>query len=259
MDFTNKDKEKLFKGIYEGDITPVNLPEDLYLAITNKLKKGVYKGFGGSLSSFEMGGVDFEMVESLRENIYMFSGAKVFTQTEEMSKLAQSLLLEGDEVVSFQVFKEAASQVFDKYNVDWLEAEYNTSIGQSQSARAWSDIQKQKEALPMLRYSTVEDANTSEICAALDGVIKPVEDSFWDTYSPLNHYNCRCLLEQLDDDYNETPTPDNLIEPDSVFTTNPGKTGEVFNKEHLYFDVPKEYKDLAKENFNLPIPEKDNE
>lgn len=40
-----------------------------------------------------------------------------------------------------------------------------------------------------------------------------------------------------------------------MFRHNPGKTGEVFPKEHPYFDIPDEYKKLAKKNFNLPIPD----
>jgi len=37
---------------------------------------------------------------------------------------------------------------------------------------------------------------------------------------------------------------------------NPGKTGYIFDpKAHPYFKVAPEDKKLAKENFNLPIPE----
>ena len=43
-----------------------------------------------------------------------------------------------------------------------------------------------------------------------------------------------------------------LVDP--IFKHNSGKTNEIFNKEHPYFDVPDEYKALAKKNFNLPIP-----
>ena len=42
-----------------------------------------------------------------------------------------------------------------------------------------------------------------------------------------------------------------------MFKNNPGKTGMIFNEHHPYFDVPDEYKYLAKQNFNLTIPEND--
>jgi hypothetical protein len=40
-----------------------------------------------------------------------------------------------------------------------------------------------------------------------------------------------------------------------MFRNNPGKTGEIFTKDHPYFDVPAEYQELARENFGLPIGE----
>lgn len=46
-------------------------------------------------------------------------------------------------------------------------------------------------------------------------------------------------------------------EMQKMFLQNAGITGMVFNEHHPYFDVPAEYKDLALNNFNLPIPEKD--
>jgi hypothetical protein len=42
-----------------------------------------------------------------------------------------------------------------------------------------------------------------------------------------------------------------------VFQMNVGKDKVVFQKDHPYFDVAKEDRKLAKENFNLPIPETD--
>jgi len=250
MDYTDDQIDNLMKGIYHGEISVENLPEDLYLAIADRLEKAVYEGFGGSAASFTFGGPDFKMVEALRENVYMFSGAKTFQQCKEM----QELIISTD---SFKEFKEEAMKVYNRYNVDWLEAEYNTAIGQSQSARDWSDIQEKKDLLPILRYSAVVDENTSEICQGMDGVTKPVDDPIWDVYSPLNHYNCRCLLEQLDEDNEEVDVPVGLEKPDPVFAKNPGKTGEVFNEDHPYFDVEKPYKELARENFGLPIPEYD--
>jgi hypothetical protein len=44
---------------------------------------------------------------------------------------------------------------------------------------------------------------------------------------------------------------------DKMFLQNSGITGMVFNENHPYFDVPDEYKELAENNFGLPIPEED--
>jgi hypothetical protein len=42
-----------------------------------------------------------------------------------------------------------------------------------------------------------------------------------------------------------------------MFLQNAGITGMVFNERHPYFDVPEQYRELALNNFNLPIPEND--
>jgi hypothetical protein len=73
----------------------------------------------------------------------------------------------------------------------------------------------------------------------------------------LNHFNCRCVLLQVETE----PTEDNEDSVQQVednmqdlFKHNPYKTGSVFPKSHPYFDVPKEDKAYAKRNFDLPIP-----
>ncbi len=42
-----------------------------------------------------------------------------------------------------------------------------------------------------------------------------------------------------------------------IFKNNVAKKGVLFPKSHPYFKVPAEFKDLARDNFGLPIPEKD--
>ena len=111
--------------------------------------------------------------------------------------------------------------------------------------------------MPNLEYSAVMDPNTSEICAPLDGIIAPVDDPIWDKIMPLNHFNCRCLVLQTDSpatpDY--TQTADNVIDTmQGVFKNNPGKSGEIFTKDHPYFEVSNQYREWAKQNFGLDLP-----
>jgi hypothetical protein len=48
-----------------------------------------------------------------------------------------------------------------------------------------------------------------------------------------------------------------LQKKDDVFKMNSAKDEVIFKEDHPYFDVPKKYKKLAQNNFNLPIPKKD--
>lgn len=237
MNFTAKQREAIVKGIYSGKITPFKLPKEVYETTVDKLSDAVGKGLGE---------IESEIAISLNENMAMFSAAKTFQQTLDMSNMLEEGMSEKD-------FMEIAESRFNLYNETYLDAEENTVLLQSQNARDWANIEEQKDTLPLLRYSAVIDDNTAEICRECDGVTLAVDDPFWNSHSPENHYNCRCLLEQLDDDYKEVQPREDILEPDSVFNNNVGKTGEIFNKHHPYFDVPKEYKEFAKKNFGLPI------
>jgi hypothetical protein len=176
----------LIRAIYNGKINPLKLPKKLYSEIANHLTEGVYKGYGGGLSAFDFDTPDYRMVANLRENVYIFSGAKTFNYVLS----TEGLIVEGNEILPFKEFKKRALTVYEQYNDTWLKTEYETAIGQAQNARAWQDIEVVKESFPLVKYQTSNDANVSIICRPLDGVILPVGDPFWATHSPKNHYNC---------------------------------------------------------------------
>jgi len=256
--YSKQKLEQLIEDIYNGDVSEYDIPLDLYQATVEYLKDGLYRGYGQTLEEAE--GADLDLLTELRENIYMFSAAKNFDELKQMTEL----LTNGDEVRSFDEFKEAATEVFDIHNEDYLATEYQTAIASASSAAKWVDVEEQKDVLPNLRYSAIIDENTSDICLPLNGIVAPVDDPIWNTCTPPNHFNCRCVLLQEDGDATVTPDDrkDSAFEKvddemDEMFKQNPGKTGEIFDKDHPYFSVPKEDLDFAKTNFGLPIPPTD--
>lgn len=272
MKYTQKQIKTLLDGIYDGSVTEYDLPQDLYLAIADYLKKGLYEGFGNTLSKLSENLADgkeslndLELLAELRSNIYMFSAAKTFQQVKDMT----SALVNEDGVPrSFSAFKKEALDIFGLYNETWLKTEYNTAIGQAQEAIKWQRIEEQKDVLPYLKYSAVLDPNTSIICRPLDGIVAPVGDPIWSKIAPLNHFNCRCLLLQVDSEEGLkglTPQGDKLkrveaveAEMQPVFKMNAGKDGYIFKGDHPYFEVAKRDREFAKNNFDLPIPKMDN-
>lgn len=244
MEWTPDQTAALIKGVYDGEITETDLPVNLYEAIAEYLKKGVYSGFGSV-------GEDESLLNDLVDNIYMFSAAKVFQEVRDMSN---ALMSNDGKFASFSDFKKEADQIFDTYNKDYLKTEYDTAIGQSQMASKWQSIESQKDVLPYLVYSTIGDACI--ICAPLNGFTAKVDDPIWDTIMPMNHFNCRCLVEQEEDgeDSNKDAANGAIEKMSDVFKMNPGKDRYVFKPDHPYFTVPKEFKKLAGNNFNLKIP-----
>jgi SPP1 gp7 family putative phage head morphogenesis protein len=266
--------EDLLKGIFNGSVTEYELPEDLYYAIADYLKDGLYDGFGTDLNGLTkliekdietaFTQTDLELLQELRENIYMFSAAKEYQTVRDM---VDAITDEKGNVRSFADFKEVADGIAKTQFNSWLEAEYDTAIGQAQNAIRWSRIEKDKDVLPYLMYSGVEDANECDICFPLNGMVLPVDDPFWNEFMPENHFRCRCTVQQLDEDSKKDVATEEEVEKVTgpvrekmapEFLMNPGKDKVVFNDEHPYFsNVPKEDRGYAANNFDLPIPDQD--
>lgn len=271
LGYTSEEIEAFVKSVYDGVITINELPEDLYSAISAKLFKGVKTGFGNPSINVEWGAKDDVLLEQLSENISMFSAAKTFQQVKEMTDIR--LADKAGNITPFNDFKQQASDIFLRYNggeaadgvikPGWLEAEYNTAVIQAGNAKKWNQIQKHKELLPYLQYNSLD--NACDICSPLNGITLPVDDPFWDENMPENHFNCLCIVEQIDQEEGEDQESDddqvaealaNANIPDD-FKYNAGKRGEVFLSEgknkHPYFDVDSKYSKLAENNFNLPL------
>lgn len=255
--YSDSQLKELLDGIYNGSITKYAIPEDLYFAIADYLKSGLYKGFGGSLADF--GGKDLELLKELRENVYMFSGGKAYHQIDEIS----SLLLDAEgKRRSMLEFTRLGAGTFETWNDAWGRTEYNTAVSQGAMAVKWNEIQQNKDLLPILTYMSTEVA--CPICAPLDGVTAPVSDPIWRKIMPINHFNCNCTVRQYEAGTKLTPTDEKdgafkmvTKKMDDTFLMNPGIDKVIFSEKHPYFTVPKADTDYAKNNFNLPIPAKD--
>lgn len=255
---TDDEIRKLLETIHGGKVDPYNLPEDLYYATAEVLKKGLGMGFGTDFDM--MPEKDLQLLDELTDNIYMFSAAKTYQQVRDMT---DALTDDDGKVRTFREFKQAAGKIFEQYNENYLSAEYDTAIASGQAGVQWNNIYRQRKTLPFLKMSVVEDANTSDICEPLDGITLPVEDPFWDIYYPPNHFRCRTTVQQLDQEDATVSSTDQVDkakehadqEMSDVFRMNVGKEKVVFNREHPYFtNVPKADRGYASENFDLPIP-----
>lgn len=115
------------------------------------------------------------------------------------------------------------------------------------------------EQQKFLQYITKRDNRVRYQHKILDGVIKKVNDQFWQIYTPPNGWGCRCRLQKLQ---SSGITSTNTIglnlhkEVPDIFRFNAAMERAVFSKKHPYYKVAKDIKDLAKKNFNLPLPQR---
>lgn len=251
--FSEEEILSFLTQMYYGVVNPKYLSVEIYQKVARQLTKGVYEGFGKDILTVQWGSPDEVMLSSLRENVYIFSGAKNYQMTKDIS----SGLATKDGIKPFNVFLKEAKEKFDTYNKNYLTAEYNSAIAQSRMASIWQEIEREKHLYPMLEYVTVGDGRVRPAHAVLDGIVKPVDDKFWNTFYPPNGWNCRCHTMQgndLSESNLKGVRKPNEEEVPEIFRFNSGKTKQVFSPKHPYFDVAKEDKDFAKRNFDLPLP-----
>ena len=242
--FKGYDREKLFELIYSGVVTLKKLPKGLFNRTLKHLIDGLVSGI-----TIEYDFKDELLLKELKTNLYLFSGAKTEVQVMDM---IGSMVGEDGKILPYNKFKKLADIKFEQYNVNYLKTEYNTAIGQGQIASKWDNIIKQQDHFTYLEYDAILDGRTSDLCRHFDGVTLPVNDPFWKEYSPLNHFNCRCIIHQVSKYDDPISTEKKIVKEakenadkdgmQDIFKMNAYFDKVVFSKKHPYFEQSLNYK-----------------
>lgn len=196
-------------------------------------------------------GLPHEVPETLRyaleNNAFIFSGFKAFHALREVGL---SLVTEKGDIKPFTDFLNDVRKINDKYNRNYLYAEYNHAVGASQMAAKWHDIEQDGDRYD-LQYRTAGDDKVREEHALLHGITLPPSDPFWESYYPPNGWNCRCTAVQVRrNKYPRSNSEDAIKRGEectagakkAIFRYNPGKSLELFPPKHPYNKAPKEVK-----------------
>ncbi|MGQ0737651.1 MAG: phage head morphogenesis protein [Bacteroidota bacterium] len=229
-----KEAERIAKGLYNGTITYGNIDPVMTNLVAEELRKAIIKGFGKDFPKIDFDTPDQQMLSALETNVFHFSAAENYQMIRSMS---MALRDENGLLRKFKDFRDEAMKISGVYLDKNLKTEYNSAIASSQMAGKWVDFEANKKAAPYLRYDTVGDSRVRPAHRELDGIIRKVGDSFWDTYYPPNGWNCRCDVTQLN---GGTETPMEKIIPPAdvpeIFQTNMAKYGLAFPKDHPYYN-----------------------
>lgn len=180
------------------------------------------------------------MLSALADNVFHFSAAK---NRSEIEALTAALRDENGKPISFAEFKRRASKITGEFQGNWLKAEYDLAINASTMAARWAEHSANPNAI--LIYRTAGDARVRQSHKQLEGISKPINDPFWNTYYPPNGWNCRCDVEKT---LNGRITPDDQLPLGAIddvppmFQVNLGKQGFAFPPNHPYFVICKESK-----------------
>ena len=193
-------------------------------------------------------GVPHEVPETVRyaleNNAFIFSGFKAYHTLREVGL---SLVTDKGDIKPFEQFRKDVETVNNRYNHNYLYAEYNHAVGASLMASRWQQIEKDGDRYD-LQYRTAQDDRVREDHAILHGTTLPPSDPFWSLYLPPNGWNCRCQAVQVRKGKYERSDPalsmlrgNNCTDAakQQIFRFNPGKDLQLFPPKHPYFKGPK--------------------
>ncbi len=193
----------------------------------------------------------------LQNNIFVFSIAKTFAQYQELS----SLLTDKDgKNTSWNEFKKEADKIHQNYNINYLKTEHRTAGRTALMAGKWQQFKKLEDTHDLM-FVTAGDAKVRNDHSKLQGVVKPVNSDFWDSYYPPLDYNCRCSIRQVargTESSNNIPQKE-YPKPDKHFKFNAGKQKLIFSNGHPYINLLEKSKKRelrAVEDYGMPSIER---
>ncbi|MCQ2359966.1 MAG: minor capsid protein [Paludibacteraceae bacterium] len=219
------------RRVFSADL----MKEQPVAALVNETYRVLSEGVNSSITQE----VPKELTNNLRENTFRFSGFKTYHQMKEAS-----LLLEDKKggFKTYESFQRDVLSIDNRYNRQYLEAEYNFAVQSTQMAVKWKDYEKDGDDYN-LQYRTANDGRVREEHAVLHGTTLPVDDPFWDKYYPPLGWNCRCTVVQVRKNKYDVSNSQEAIAAgeratakpkQQIFRFNPGKTKNVFPPKHPY-------------------------
>lgn len=135
---------------------------------------------------------------------------------------------------SFNEYSQLAKSINRQYNVNYLQAEYQTARTAAQMAEKWERLQETKDLFPNLKYRSVGDSRVRPEHQKLNGIIKPIDDDFWSRYYPPLDWRCRCDVVATAEDVSDDNEEDL---PKPQFEGNVGKDKEIFTAKGSFFKL----------------------
>lgn len=211
----------------------------LWTQYFDKLVAALDIGYSPEIKQYDAG-----LAYSLKYNIAEFSAFK----ESSFRKQLESFLIKDGKIVKWSEFKKQAFAISEDYNKRWLETEYHHTVATANMASKWENFKVNKELYPNLQYVTAGDSRVREKHAKWDGLILPMDHSFWSKNYPPNDWGCRCDVIQTDEDVTkDIPNTDSK----SGFNNNPAKTGKIFNGNPYEDGLSKEEIKTIQENAKI--------
>ena len=238
LDLSNYTKliEEISQKLQNGDIRPSDLDKDLIEQIYKDVSQPVKEEFGQRWVDYDYKEPK-SLIQKFKKNLWQFSSAKTLTELEYINSL---ILDKNGRIKPEHQFMQDVRKANILFNRNYLQAEYQTAKRGAQMAHLWNKFLEQKEYYPNLVYRTVRDSRVRPEHAALNGVVKPIDDPFWKTYYPPNGWRCRCTVMNTAEKVSEGTFEDKTVKPefhgntalDEEILTSKGTFFKLLNKDH---------------------------
>ncbi len=163
---------------------PIIISEELFDYTNNHLQKAITQVFGNPKYDDN----NFAFVQKLRRNATRFAGFKTAAQTRTIQKSKP----------------ERYPLINNAYNNNWLRTEYVYTVRSARSGEKWQKYMRDADIYPYLEYMPSSSAVRRSEHVKLYGIIKHLNDNFWDTWLPPSDWGCKCSVQQRRTDKTQT-------------------------------------------------------
>lgn len=158
---------------------------------------------------------EWDLANSLKKNAVEFSANKA----NYYSKILKDKTLEE---------RNSVIATYERH----LKVESDFATRGARSAKQWQSFEESKEDYPNLEYLPSRSAEKRADHQKYYGVVKPIDDPFWDSHLPPNGWNCKCRVRKSDKEASEGE-PKATIMPSGVVGNN-GKEKKLFSDHHTF-------------------------
>ena len=196
--------------------------QELFEHTNNNLAKAINAVYGKD----KYGTPGYELAQHFKRNAARFSAYKSLQLTQLLANAKETEIL----------------AIEKKYNTDYQRAEYGHFTRSAQGAKNWERYEDDKEVYPFLEFIPSVSANPRDSHKIFYGVIRPIDDVFWDTHLPPIEWECKCSVQQRRSDNGSTNPDLSDVKVVKAIEGNPYKTKQIITDKHPIIAITKKNK-----------------
>lgn len=131
-----------------------------------------------------------------RQQAVSIAGLAQTEQIKHVMGLVNEQLVDGGTFADFQKAVKAGDIDINlpKHRLDNI---FRTNIQGAYGRGRWYQQQQNKDERPYLMRDGINDSRQRPAHKILDGIIRPIDDPFWQTHYAPDGYRCRCIMRSL--------------------------------------------------------------